>query len=61
MKKWNASMPRDRAKEGGANVVLAFRTSTGKRVELEAKMSASDADMLMRSAITMMQSYKEGK
>jgi hypothetical protein len=61
MRKWNASMPRDKAREGGANVVLAFRTSGGKRVELEAMMSADDADMLMRSAIAFMQNYKEPK
>lgn len=57
--KWNASMPREKAKEGGANVVLAFRKSSGARAELEAKISAEDAEVLMRTAIEMMKKYKE--
>jgi CYTH domain-containing protein len=59
MRKWNASMPRERVKEGGANVVLAFRTSGGSRVELECKMAYGDARTLMDQAIQMMKNYKE--
>jgi len=61
MRKWNASMPREKAAEGGADVVLAYRTSEGHRVELEATMSAGDAEMLMRSAIIFMKNHKEKK
>jgi hypothetical protein len=59
MRKWNASMPRKKAPEGGADVVLAYRTSSGKRIELQATMSAADADMLMRSGITFMKNFGE--
>jgi hypothetical protein len=58
MRKWNASMPRERAPAGGANVVLAFRTNGGSRVELECKMAYADAKALMDQAILMMKSYK---
>lgn len=58
MRKWNASMPRERAPEGAADVVLAYRTSGGIRVELIAKMATGDAEMLMRSAIAFMHHLK---
>jgi hypothetical protein len=59
MRKWNASMPREKAREGGSNVVLAFRQSSGERVELECKMLTSDAQALLQQAIAMMHTYKE--
>jgi CYTH domain-containing protein len=58
MRKWNASMPRERAPAGAANVVLAFRTNGGSRVELECKMAYADAKALMDQAIQMMKNYK---
>jgi hypothetical protein len=54
-------MPREKAPEGGADVVLAYRTNSGARVELQAVMFAHDADMLMRSAVIFMNNFKDSK
>lgn len=59
MKKWNATMPRQMAKEGGADVVLAFRMPTSGRYELTCKMSEEDASALFNQAVEMMAKYKE--
>jgi hypothetical protein len=58
MRKWNASMPRERAPEGATNVVLSIRRANGDRMELECKMSSVDANVLMDQATQMMHSYK---
>lgn len=59
MRKWNASMPREKAQKGDADVVLAFRKGTGLRMEFEGKLSEGDAQTLMNTAIEMMKNYKE--
>lgn len=60
MRKWNATMPREKAPAGQANVVLAYRKDTGLRMEFEGKLSADDAQELMNQAIAMMKRNKEG-
>lgn len=59
MIKWKASMPREKAKAGSANVVLAYRTSTGLRFEFDGELPEEDARALIDQAIQMMKNNKE--
>ncbi|GEM_PF-7106594 len=54
MRKWNASMPRERAKKGEAHVVVAFKKDSGLRMEFEGTLTTEDAHTLMNQAIEMM-------
>ena len=58
MRKWNATMPKQKAAPGGADVVLAYRASDGSRFELECKMTVEAVQAVMRQAIDSMKNYK---
>jgi CYTH domain-containing protein len=58
MRKWNASMPRERAQDGMADVVIAFKKSTGQRAEFECALLAEDAEQIFKLAIEMTKKTK---
>lgn len=61
MTKWNASMPMEKTPAGLADVVIAYRTSTGQRVEFECSVAQEDALALMSTAMLAAQKSNSGR
>lgn len=60
MRKWNASMPREKSSSGQSHVVVAYKHQSGQRMEFEGQLLREDAQQLVNLAIEMMKKTKPG-